>query len=100
MIRPIHIVRLDKSRPALILTREIVRPRLRRITVAPITSTVRGLSTELPVGTDNGLEQACVVSCDNLVTVPVDDIGKHIGYLLREQEAALAEAIRTAFDLL
>ena len=47
-MRPIHTARLDKTRPVLVLTREIVRPHLSRVTIAPITRTVRGLSTEVP----------------------------------------------------
>jgi mRNA interferase MazF len=70
-----------------------------RVTVAPITSTVRGLSTEIPVGPANGLDHACVVSCDNIVTVPTSALGAQIGYLLPAQEAALTAAIHAAFDL-
>ena len=55
-MRPIHSARLDKTRPVLILTRDVVRPHLSRVTVAPITSTIRRLSTEVPVGTANGLD--------------------------------------------
>jgi len=69
-MRPIHVAKLDKTRPVLILTRELVRPVLTRITVAPITSTIRGLSSELPVGPRNGLDQESVVSLDNIVTIP------------------------------
>jgi mRNA interferase MazF len=69
-MRPIHIARLDKARPVLILTRELVRPHLNRVTVAPITSTIRGLSTEVPVGSANGLDRDSVVSCDDILTVP------------------------------
>lgn len=98
-MRPIHMAQLDKARPVLILTREIVRPHLDRVTVAPITATRRGLSTEVPVGVANGLDQDSVVSCDNVVTVPASTIGRHVGYLLPDQEPVLAEAIRTAFDL-
>jgi mRNA interferase MazF len=47
----------------------------------------------------NGLDQDSVVSCDNVVTVPVSTLGQRIGHLLPDQEPALAEAIRTAFDL-
>ena len=96
---PIHLARLDKTRPVLILTRELVRPYLTRVTVAPITSTIRGLSTEVPVGLANGLEHDSVVSCDNIVTVPSSALGSHIGALLPAQEAELATAIRAAFDL-
>jgi mRNA interferase MazF len=98
-MRPIHAARLDKTRPVLILTREVVRPHLSRVTVVPITSTVRGLSTEVPVGPANGLDHASVVSCDNIVTVPVSALGRQLGYLLPEQEIRLTEAIRAAFDL-
>lgn len=98
-MRPIHIARLDKARPVLVLTREAVRPYLTRVTVAPITSTIRGLSTEVPVGADNGLDHDCVVSCDNIVTVPKSTLGRHVGYLLAHQEDELAEAVQAAFDL-
>ena len=69
-MRPIHTAKLDMTRPVLVLTRELVRPRWGRVTVAPITSTIRGLSTEVPVGPANGLEHSSVVSCDDIVTVP------------------------------
>ncbi|MBC7560411.1 MAG: type II toxin-antitoxin system PemK/MazF family toxin [Dermatophilaceae bacterium] len=98
-MRPIYAARLDKTRPVLILTREVVRPHLSRVTVAPITSTSRGLSTEMPVGPANGLDRANVVSCDNIVTVPVSALRRQLGFLLTEQEAALMKAIRAAFDL-
>jgi len=98
-VRPIHIAQLDRARPVLVLTRELVRPHLRRVTVAPITTTVRGLSTELPVGPANGLEADCVVSCDNIVTIPANVLGRQIGVLLVSQEDALTEAIHAAFDL-
>ena len=99
-MRPIHLAHLDKTRPVLILTRDMVRPHLSRVTVAPITSTVRGLSTEVPVGAANGLDHEGVVSCDTILTVPTSTLENQIGALLPAQEAALATAIRTAFDLL
>ena len=98
-MRPIHTARLDKARPVLVLTREIVRPHLSRVTVAPITTTVRGLSTEVPVGRANGLDHASVVSCDNIVTIPVSALGRQLGSFLPEQEAQLSAAIQAAFDL-
>jgi mRNA interferase MazF len=98
-MRPIHLATLDKTRPVLILTRELVRPHLSRVTVAPITSTVRGLSTEIPVGPANGLEHSSVVSCDNVVTIPAAALGPQIGQLLPEQEPILTAALHAAFDL-
>ncbi|UTI62253.1 type II toxin-antitoxin system PemK/MazF family toxin [Paraconexibacter antarcticus] len=98
-MRPIHIARLDKTRPVLVLTRELVRAHLRSVTVAPITTTIRGLSTEVPVGPPNGLSGPSVVSCDNITTIPVAALGQQTGVLLDRQEPALAEAIAMAFDL-
>ncbi|HWS58411.1 MAG TPA: type II toxin-antitoxin system PemK/MazF family toxin [Actinotalea sp.] len=98
-MRPIHVAHLDKARPVLVLTREVVRPHLTSVTVAPITSTVRGLSTEVELGPANGLDHRCAVACDNLVTIPVTALGRQIGHLLPRQEPALARAITLAFDL-
>ena len=98
-MRPIHLVRLDKTRPALILIREAIRPRLRSVTIAPITTRIRGLSIEVPVGPQNGLDNASVINCDNIATIDASLVGRHLGFLLPEQEEALAEAIMTAFDL-
>lgn len=98
-MRPIHAARLDKARPVVVLTRELVRPHLDRVTVAPITTTIRGLSTEVPLGPANGLDHSCVISCDNIVTVPKSTLGRQIGFLLPGQEAALTAAIHAAFDL-
>ncbi len=98
-MRPIHTADLDKRRPVLVLTRELVRPAMSRVTVAPITTRVRGLSTEVAVGADNGLAEEGVVSCDNIVTIPTSAIGYVIGYLLPEQEPLLTDAIMAAFGL-
>ena len=98
-MRPIHVAQLDKGRPVLVLTRDLVRPHLATVTVAPITTTIRGLSTEVPVDAANGLAGPSVVSCDNVTTVPKDALGRQIGVLLEHQESLLATAIRTAFDL-
>lgn len=98
-MRPIHVARLDKTRPVLVLTRELVRPYLTRVTVAPVTGTIRGLSTEITLGPANGLDHTCVVSCDNIVTVPKSALGRQVGQLLPAQEAALTAAIYAAFDL-
>lgn len=98
-MRPIHTAELDKARPVLVLTRELVRPHLTRVTVAPIATNTRGLSTEVPVGPANGLDAGCVVSCDNIVTVPAAALGRQIGILLPAQEHGLTAAIHAAFDL-
>lgn len=98
-MRAIHVAQLDRARPVLILTRELVRPHLGTVTVAPITTTIRGLSSEVGVDATNGLTEPSVVSCDNITTIPADAVGEQIGVLLNSQEPTLSEAIVAAFDL-
>jgi mRNA interferase MazF len=40
-----------------------------------------------------------VISCDNVTTIPKERIGPQVGVLLDDQEQALSDAIRAAFDL-
>jgi mRNA interferase MazF len=98
-VRPIVLVQLDKVRPALVLTRSVALEYLDRVTIAPITSTIRGISTEVPLGAGNGLDYDCVASCDNITTVSQSSIVKQVGLLLADQEDSLAQAIAAAFDL-
>lgn len=98
-MRPIYLVRLDEWRPAIVLTREAVQPQLSKLTIAPVTFTAKGLSSEVPVGPENGLEAAGAIAVDNTITIPADRIGRAIGHLTAEQEAQLARAVVLAFDL-
>ncbi|WP_137144777.1 type II toxin-antitoxin system PemK/MazF family toxin [Mycolicibacterium sp. CR10] len=98
-MRDIHIAHLDKARPVVVLTREAVRSAMRRVTVAPITTTAKGLSTEVAIGKPNGLDHDCVISCDTIVTIDKAALGRHLGFLFDRQEAALARAIANAFAL-
>lgn len=98
-MHPIWLARLDKTRPVLVLTREEVRAVRRLVTVAPITSTVRGLSSEVSVGRRNGLEHDSAVNLDSITTIPREALVRPVGALLQEQEDALTRAFHAAFDL-
>ena len=98
-MREICLVRLDKTRPALVLTRAAARGAMTKVTVAPVTSTIKGLSSEVRVGPGNGLDHDCVVSLDNVIAVPVAALGRTVGYLNATQEAQLARAVVLAYDL-
>lgn len=98
-MREITLARLDKVRPVLVLTRDLARQAMRNVTVAPITSTARGLTSEVPVGQANGLDHECVVSLDSTMTIPAAALGRVVGYLTDQQERILANAIICAFNL-
>ena len=87
----------DKARPVLILTRGSALGYLSRVTVAPITSTVRGVPSEVVLGTDDGMKQVCAVNLHNLITVPQASLGRRLAQLtperLRQVCVALAFAI-------
>ena len=68
-------------RPACVLTRNEAIPLLTRLTVATVTSTVRGIHTEVHLSPADGMRQECVVSLDNIPTVPRDRIGRPIAHL-------------------
>ena len=70
-----------------------------QVTVAPVTSTITGLSSEVGVGPGNGLDHDGVVSLDNVITVPVAALVRTVGYLNATQEAQLARAVVLAYDL-
>lgn len=70
-----------------------------KVTVAPITSTVKGLSSEVELGERNGLDHRSAASLDNTVTIPSSLLGRTIGFLQPDQEDALAMAVIMAFDL-
>lgn len=83
----------------LVLTQEIAIGRLRTVTVAVITSTIRRLATEVLVGPENGLDHASVVNLDSVFTVDHRSLGRRIGLLLDHQEPDLHRAVVAAFDL-
>ena len=69
----------EKIRPVVILTRRRVAGRLRRVLVAPITSTVRGIATEVPLGPDEGVAAGSVANLDNIQLVNVDILLRRCG---------------------
>ena len=83
----------------LVLTRAVALGHLSWVSVAPITSTIRGIAVEVPVGPRNGLGHDSVVNLDNVITIRKSDLGGHIGYLLSGQEPELTAALHAAYDL-
>ena len=71
----------DKLRPVVILTRSDVLPLLRTAMVAPITSTIRGLPSEVIVGVDEGLKNDSAINCDHIQTVQQRLLRRYVGSL-------------------
>ena len=60
----------DKRRPVVVLTRDSVLPRLTTVLVAPVTTRVRRIPTELGLGPAHGLSRPCVANFDNMPRFP------------------------------
>lgn len=88
-------------RPVCVLTRDAAASVLTAVTCAPITRTIRGIRSEVAIGPEEGLPEPCVISCDNVITVPVVDLdGRPVGRLDEAKRAELDAALRFALDIL
>lgn len=87
-------------RPVCVLTRDAAIEVLLAVTCAPVTRTIRGVASEVQVGREEGLPEASVVSCDNLMTVPKVDLESDAaGRLGLEKRVELDRALRYALDI-
>jgi mRNA interferase MazF len=86
-------------RPAVIVTRDVALPVLANVCVVDVTSTVRGLVTEVPLGPAQGLSHECAANCDNISTIPKWALGRRRGVLGPADLHRLRAALRIALDL-
>jgi mRNA interferase MazF len=87
-------------RPVLLVTRTAAIAVRAAITVAPITRTIRGIPSEVPVDRRHGLRAASVANCDSLQTIPKDVLGRSaIGTLSSDELPALDRALRFALGI-
>lgn len=84
---------LDKIRPVLVLTRASVAPRLTRVVVAPITTVVRGIDTEVRVGATEGVVDGSVANTDKLQLIHVDSLLRRAGRLDADRWAECCAAV-------
>lgn len=89
----------DKQRPVLILTRDSVLEYLGEVTVAPITSTVRDIPSEVFLSKVDGMPRDCAVNCDHLQTISKAKVGALISSLTPARMAEVGRAIRFALDI-
>lgn len=98
-IRWYKFAKSDKKRPVLILTRDPVLQYLGEVTVAPITSTVRDIPSEVLLSQEDGFRQDCAINCDHLQTVSKERIGALISTLSQAKLLAVSQSVGFALDL-
>lgn len=89
----------DKRRPVLILTRNSAIRYLNAVTVAPITTTIRGVPSELFLTEEDGLPRPSAANFYNLQTVPKEKVGAWITTLSPERMLAADQAIQFALGI-
>jgi mRNA interferase MazF len=98
-IRWYKFVKPDKKRPVLILTRDSILEYLGEITIAPITSTIRNIPSEVFLSEVDGMPRDCAVNCDHLQTVSKGKIGPLITSLTPAKMGDVGRAICFALDI-
>jgi mRNA interferase MazF len=91
--------RPDKKRPVVILSRDSILDYLSEVTVAPVTSTIRDIPTEVPLSKEHGLKKDCAVNCDHIQTVSKSKVGTLITTLPDNKLRELQSAIRFALNV-
>jgi mRNA interferase MazF len=87
-----------KGRPYLVLTRDEAIPVLRTLLVAPVTRTVRGIPTEVPLGAEEGLPAEGVAAMDAVLTFPRSLLVRRMGALAPDRREEPCQALRAATD--
>ena len=83
----------DKKRPVVILTRDSALEFLGEVTVAPITTTIRDIPTEVVLTKDDGMPKDCAVNLDHIQTVSKNRIGPLITILAPQKLSELRSAL-------
>ena len=84
----------DKKRPVVVLTRNSAVPYLSTVTVAPITTTIRGVPSEVLLTENDDMKTHCVVNLHNLVTVTQNRLGRRVAQLSSQSMAEICAALR------
>jgi mRNA interferase MazF len=98
-VRWYRFARPDKKRPVLILTRDSIIDHLGEVTIAPVTSVVRDIPSEVLLDREEGMPKACAVNCDHLQTVAKARLGGVVTTLSRGKLEQVGRAIAFALDL-
>jgi mRNA interferase MazF len=92
----VWLARLDKVRPIVVLTRDPLAALLHAVIAAPVTSTIRGLSTEVPIGPASGIRLQSVVNLDNVQLVGRSRLVKRVGRVSPATMTDICQALAIA----
>lgn len=84
----------DKKRPVVVLTRDSAVPYLSTVTVAPITSTIRGVPSEVVLNEEDGMKAPCAVNLHNAVTISQNRLGRRVAQLSSLRMGEICAALR------
>ena len=89
----------DKKRPIVILTRNSILEYLGEVTIAPVTSTIRDIPSEVLLSRLDGMHNDCAINCDHIQTVSKSNVGSLITSLSKEKLSEVRDAINFALNL-
>ena len=95
-VRLCRFPRPDKQRPVLVLTRAGAIGHLATVTVAPVTSTVRGVPSEVILDIEDGMKGRCAVNLHNAVTIGQSRLGRRVSNLSEARMEEVCAALRFA----
>ncbi|MGH9131147.1 MAG: type II toxin-antitoxin system PemK/MazF family toxin [Acidimicrobiales bacterium] len=94
----VWLAELDKVRPVVVMTRDPMGTLLSSVIVAPVTSTVRGISTEVPVGPQDGIRHPSVANLDNVALLARSRLRRKVGRARPSTMQAMCDALAAAVD--
>lgn len=95
-VRLYQFAQPDKKRPVVVLTRNSAVGYLSSVTVAPVTSTIRGVPSEVVLNEEDGMQAPCAVNLHNAVTISRERLGKRVAQLSLSRMNQIGTALRFA----
>ena len=86
----------DRQRPVVVLSRQSVIPLLRTVLVAPITSAIHGVPSEVIVGIEHGLKHPSAINLDHVQTIDRSRLKRFLGHLDDEMMDRVSRALAIA----
>lgn len=93
-VRLYQFAKPDKKRPVVVLTRNTAIEYLSTVTVAPVTSTMRGVPSEVLLSEEDGMKSLCAVNLHNAVTISQGRLGRRVAQLSSRRMGEICAALK------